>query len=149
MIFNNGIKTCWLYIEETLPMAAFDTEDKIKNYPTCYWQYLDPDPDLFPLVSFTLSIYFISRYTGFFRVLLSCFSESRATLRSSCRCLKISDCLFLNPLLMRVKAKTQLECYPFTINHNNNKLHNNQNKILGAWTDFQWHTQTRANKPWG
>lgn len=34
-----------------------------------------------------------------------CLSESWATLRSSCWCIKISDCLSLNPLLMRIKAK--------------------------------------------
>lgn len=70
---------------------------------------------------------------------LSCSSESWATLRSSCRCLKIRNCLFPNPLLMRIKAKSQSECYPFT----------RPIKTLGGSTGFQWYTQTLANKPWG
>lgn len=35
-----------------------------------------------------------------------------ATLRPSCGCLKISDCLFLNPLLMRIKAKLNQSFIP-------------------------------------
>ena len=92
-----GCNTIWgksIFLVHCIEFVHFCTAPATVN--TSLWQrqcYFC----LFPQPSHDHLLIFLTR--------TYCSSECRATLRSSRGCLRIGDCLFLNLLLMRIKAK--------------------------------------------